>query len=148
MRTSWRRIEQQHDRAVLGKKLVVLLARQELQSGRASSARISMAIAPATMKKPNVVTRCSLPICLWSVVPRYASAWEPIGARARIGDGLVGGEARLSQEPPHRSPAQRQATDVLVEAAGEPRRNRTASFDLVWRARRRPKAASRRHSDL
>jgi hypothetical protein len=32
--------------------------------GRASSARISMAIRPATMKNPNEVTRYSLPICL------------------------------------------------------------------------------------
>ena len=59
--------------------------------GRASSARINIAIAPPTMKNPKEVTRYSLPISLWSVVDKYASSRESIGARTRDGSGLVGG---------------------------------------------------------
>jgi hypothetical protein len=43
------------------------------------------------MKNPKEVTRYSLPISLWSVVDKYASSREPIGARTRDGSGLVGG---------------------------------------------------------
>ncbi len=46
--------------------------------GRASSVRISMAMAPPTMKKANDVTRYMIPICLWSVVRNIRSRNEPL----------------------------------------------------------------------
>ena len=52
--------------------------------GRASSVRISMAIAPPTMKKANEVTRYMMPICLWSVVRNIRSRKDPLTA-VRVG---------------------------------------------------------------
>ncbi len=63
-----RREQEHHHGAVDGEELVVLLVRQELQPGRASSARISSAMTPASAKKMNDVTVYITPIVLWLVV--------------------------------------------------------------------------------
>src|SRR3954471_20853538 len=47
--------------------------------GRPTSARISRAITPPTMKNPNVVTRYITPICLWSVVRNSRNNALPLG---------------------------------------------------------------------
>src|SRR4051794_39488000 len=49
--------------------------------GRASSARISMAMNPAATKKPNDVTRYMTPICLASVVRSNRVSTLPFGCR-------------------------------------------------------------------
>jgi hypothetical protein len=49
---------------VHGEQLVVLLVGQELLPGRASSARMSIAMLPPTKKKAIEVTRYSMPITL------------------------------------------------------------------------------------
>ncbi len=45
--------------------------------GRASSARISMAMTPAMRKNTNEVTRYIWPISLWSVVVNQLTTAEP-----------------------------------------------------------------------
>src|SRR5882724_7938164 len=56
--------------------------------GTASSVRISIAIAPPTMKKANEVTRYMMPICLWSVVRNNRRRYEPLTV-SRAGNGRV-----------------------------------------------------------
>ena len=61
--------------------------------GRASSARISSAITPPTMKNANAVTRYSVPIFLWSVVVTHSThdgrgdrpAGRPVTATSAVG---------------------------------------------------------------
>ena len=56
--------------------------------GRASSARISIAIRPATMKNANAVTRYMIPICFASVVNNVRARKEPRTC-SRTGHGRV-----------------------------------------------------------
>src|SRR5690242_259360 len=70
--------------------------------GTASSVRISIAIAPPTMKKANAVTRYMIPICLWSVVRNSRRRYEPLtvslAGNGRVAIGL--GATAVTSEPP------------------------------------------------
>src|SRR3954452_22135252 len=57
--------------------------------GRASSPRISSAIAPPAIKKANDVVRYSSPICFGSVVRSSASSVPPFGPRRATAKGTA-----------------------------------------------------------
>ena len=58
------RVQQEHDRAVHGEQLVVLLVGQDCIPGTVNSMRMSSAISPPIKKKANDVTMYIRPIIL------------------------------------------------------------------------------------